>query len=231
MQRFRGSIYAADGAVPSSSLTADGRHRAPGDEEAWHLISLGSKGEVRACLRFLEETNATGVDSLLVRHASALDSDLGPAYRNAVENEMMRARKQGLRFGEVGGWAVEERLRNTTESIRILLAMYGLLEILGGCVGVATATWRHSSAGILRRIGLQALEADSGELPPYFEPFYDCKMELLRFDSRFPNPKYQFTVRDYAADLRAATVVSEESLLPAVAAWPNFNVAAAAAVA
>lgn len=229
VQRFRGSIYAADGAVGANRLTADGRHRAPGDEEAWHLISLGPKGEVRACLRFLEESHALGFDNLLVRHSAALDSERGPAYRRAVEQEMSHARKQNLRFGEVGGWAVGEQLRNTTESIRILLAMYGLLELLGGCLGVATATWRHHSAGILRRIGLQTLQSDGGELPPYFEPCYDCKMELLRFDSRLPNPKYKVTVRDYASALRTAAVVREEPDAPAAALWPNFDVVASVA--
>ena len=206
MQRFRGAIYASDGAVPVQALTEDGRHVAAGDDEAWHLISVGPTGSVRACLRYVEETDADDFDSLLVRHAAAAESDLGPAYRRAVERELVRARREGLRFGEVGGWAVDEKLRNSTESIKILLAMYGLLELLGGCLGVATATWRHQSAAILRRIGLSALESDGMELPPYFEPFYDCQMELLRFDSRNPNARYQEMVQNFSATLRTAPV-------------------------
>jgi len=174
----------------------------------------------------VEESDADDFDSLLVRHAAAADSDLGTAYRIAVERELVRARREGLRFGEVGGWAVDAKLRNSTESIRILLAMYGLLELLGGCLGVATATWRHQSAAILRRIGLSALESDGMELPPYFEPFYDCQMELLRFDSRHPNARYQDTVRDFSMTLRTAPVyvADPDAVRPAVReSWDGFD--------
>ena len=226
VQRFRGAIYSADGAVPKSLLTSDGRHRAPGDEQAWHLISMGPGNQVRACLRYLEESDAAGCDNLLVRHAAALNSTIGNAYRDAVEDELGRARTEGLRFGEVGGWAVDEKLRNTTESVQIILAMYGLLELLGGCLGVATATWRHHSAGILRRIGLRALEAEGVELPPYFEPMYDCQMELLRFDSRRPNLRYRETVHDFAADLRCAPVICGEPERVTRDVWGTFGMPA-----
>jgi hypothetical protein len=173
----------------------------------------------------LEESDADCFDNLLVRHAAAAGSAMGPYFRMAVERELMRARMEGMRFGEVGGWAVDEKLRNTTESIRILLAMYGLLELLGGCLGVATATWRHQSAGILRRIGLSALEAGGNELPPYFEPIYDCQMEMLRFDSRHPSAKYLDTVRGFAADLRSAEVFYPEPARSAFQeVWSSFDV-------
>ena len=227
VQRFRGAIYAADGAVPKSALLSDGRHEAPGDDQAWHLVSVSPSGKVRACLRYLEESDADCFDKLLVRHAAAAASEMGPYFRLAVERELMRARMEGMRFGEVGGWAVDENLRNTTESIRILLAMYGLLELLGGCLGVATATFRHQSACILRRIGLSSLQAEGFELPPYFEPIYDCQMEILRFDSRRPNAKYQQTIRDLASDLKSAPVLfSEPARVSSPGVWSNFEIPA-----
>jgi len=87
-----------------------------------------------------------------------------------------------------------------------VLAAYGLANLLGGCLGVATATWRHKSATILRRIGLSALESDGAELPPYFDPKFDCQMELLRFDSRRPNPRFAKSVGELAASLNRAPV-------------------------
>src|SRR4030095_11318489 len=33
-------------------------------------------------------------------------------------------------------------------------------------------------------------------LPSYFDPNYGCEMELLRFDSNAPNPKYQARIDD-----------------------------------
>ena len=217
MQRFRAGIYLADGAIHSSDLTADGRHHTPVDEDCWHVISLDPGGRVCACLRYLEESHASCFDDLWVRHAAAARSEMGAALRRAVEGEIALARRQGLGFGEVGGWAVDEKYRRTSEPLRIILAMYGLLELLGGCLGVATATWRHSSAAILRRIGLTTLEADGAELPPYFDSRYDCQMELLRFDSRLANPRYRESVYELAAGLKTAPLFCREATRPAFA--------------
>jgi hypothetical protein len=216
VQRFRGSVYRADGAIPASALTADGRHKSSADDRSWHLVSLDENGQVCACLRYLEESHSSGFDGLLVRHAAVSNSPAGLQFRHAVEGERARAWRLGLRFGEVGGWAVDEKRRRTCESIRIILAMYGLLELLGGCIGVATATWRHQSAGILRRIGLTALECGGAELPPYFDPYYGCQMEVLRYDSRNPNPKYQEAVWEFASSLTAMPVVYAGGLRMAI---------------
>ena len=77
-------------------------------------------------------------------------------------------------------------------------------------MGVATATFRHSSAPILRRIGLSSLVAGGEELPPYYDPNYGCRMEVLQFDSRRPAAKYENWVAALAADLAHAPVVCRE---------------------
>ena len=212
VQRFRGRIYLEDGAVTRRELTSDGRHNSPVDEASWHVVSLDSERRVCACLRFLEESNAKSFDDLWVRNAAAARSTQGSAFRRALEGELAGARKAGLRFGEVGGWAVAESHRRTTEPLRIILATYGLLELLGSCVGVATATWRHSSAAILRRIGLTSLSVDGRALPPYHDPQYDCSMEVLRFDSRLPNPRYRSLVQELGASLKAAPTICTENM-------------------
>ncbi len=213
MQRFRGRIYAGDGAIPASELTVDGRHKLAVDDHSWHVLSLDRDGRICACLRYLEETRAAGFDDLLVRHAPMAQSARGLEFRQAVELEMARAKQMRMGFGEVGGWAVAERYRGTFEPLRIILATYGLLELLGGCVGVATATFRHKSAMILRRIGLAPLTSGGADLPPFFDPHYDCQMELLRFDSRFPNPKYREAVRELSVSLISAPVIRRENIL------------------
>lgn len=211
MQRFRGMEYLRDGAVQKSDLTSDGRHKLPVDERSWHVLSLDGQGRVCACLRYLDESRARGFDDLWIRHAalSRLPA-LGKKFRSAVEAGLRTARCIGMGFGEVGGWAVAQAHRCTTEPIRILLAMYGLLRLLGGALGVATATFRHESAPILRRIGLTSLVAGDEQLPPYFDPHYGCQMEVLQFDSRHPAPKYEDHVVELAADLMAAPVICRE---------------------
>jgi hypothetical protein len=75
-------------------------------------------------------------------------------------------------------------MRHSADALRIALGTYGLANLLGGCLGIATATMRHSSASILRRLGGQSLQGLGEELPRYFDARYGCEMEILRFDSR-----------------------------------------------
>jgi hypothetical protein len=213
MQRFRGRIYADDGAIHADDLTADGRHRLRVDDESWHVLALNDKGQVCGCLRYLEEQHARGFDDLCVRQAALTRSPvLGSKFRQAVEAEMARARQMRIGFGEVGGWAVAEDHRWTLEPLRIILATYGLLELLGGRAGVATATVRHHSSTMLRRIGLSSLQLDGVDLPAYYDPKYSCEMEVLRFDSRHPNPKYRDWVDQLASCLSTAPVICRASV-------------------
>ena len=212
MQRFRGHVYVSDGAVRSSELI-DGRHKVAIDDQSWHVLSLDSNGHICACLRYLEERQAKRFDDLWVRHAALSQSSAyGRRFRHAVEAAMDRSRRMNLGFGEVGGWAVAESHRWTLEPIRIILATYGLLQLHGGCAGVATATFRHSSAMILRRIGLYSLEWDNAAMPPYYDPGYGCDMEVLAFDSRFPNEKYRSSVDELSAVLAESPVICREPL-------------------
>jgi len=211
MQRFRGTIYARDGAVPQSLLSPDGRHELPVDRRSWHVLSLDRDHRVCACLRYLDESHAAGFDELWVRHAAITrEPGAGRRLRGAVEAGMRAARGMGMGFGEVGGWAVAEHHRFTVEALRIVLATYGLLRLLGDAMGVATATFRHGSAPILRRIGLESLAAEGEELPPYFDPHYGCRMEVLQFDSRRPAARYEAWVQELARDLAAAPVICRE---------------------
>jgi len=210
MQRFRGHVYYSDGAVQAGDLI-DGRHQVSIDDRSWHVLSLDSSGRICACLRYLEESHAAGFDALWIRHAAlAQSAAFSGSFRRAVEREMANARQSKIGFGEVGGWAVAESHRWTLEPLRIILATYGLLELHGGCAGVATATFRHSSATILRRIGLNSLQLDDKPLPPYYDPTYGCDMEVLFFDSRFPNPKYRDSVSELSKTLAAAPVICRD---------------------
>jgi hypothetical protein len=72
----------------------------------------------------------------------------------------------------------------------LALAAYSLGRTLGGALGLTTATVRHSSSTILRRLGGSLLGSGDSIVPSYYDPKYDCEMELLRFDSRRPNARY-----------------------------------------
>jgi hypothetical protein len=81
------------------------------------------------------------------------------------------------------------------------LAMYALCQQLGGAVGLSTVTQRHCSASILRRIGGRPMESNGWQLPSYYDPLYDCQMEIMRFYSWEPNPRYRVWVEDLTAEI------------------------------
>jgi hypothetical protein len=214
MQRFRGEVYLNDGAIKASDLV-DGLHKLSIDERSWHVLSLDSGGRISACLRYLAHLNPCGFDDLWVRDAALADCPkFGGHFRQAVEAEIVHARKSKLGFGEVGGWAVGEEFRRSLEPLRVILTSYALGQLLGGCTGVATATFRHGSASVLRRIGLNPLQWDGAALPPYFDKRYGCEMEVLRFDTRSPNAKYQESVTALIGALAESPVICYDARKP-----------------
>jgi len=217
MQRFRGRVYMEDGAIQRTELTSDGRHKVAIDEESWHILSLDQRGRVVSCLRYLDQTGASRFEDLCVKNAAlARCPNQGRQFRAAVQSRLDFAREAGMGFAEVGGWAVAEEHRWTLEPLRIVLAACALSELLGGFIGIATATFRHSSAMILRRIGLTSIVTDGAEMPPYYDPHYRCQMEVLQFNSRHPNPKYRDSVGEISHALATSPVVCAERFLPSL---------------
>ena len=203
-QKLRGSVYLADGAVQASQLTSDGRHVQSADEKSWHLLTLDEQGRVAACTRYLPHSNTVSFPELTVSKSPIAQSE---ALRGAIDAELALARKRRCSFSEVGGWVTSEALRGTTEAVRMVLTAYGLARLLGGTLGVSTVTTRHRSSSILRRIGLASLRSRGAEVPPYFDPHYNCEMEILRFDSERPNPRYQTWINECRAYLETAPVI------------------------
>ncbi len=191
VQRFRGAIYMKDGALQRHQLTVDGLHRTDEDNASWHMLLLDENDRVGACALYLEHGPEVSFEQLRVRHcAMAQDREQRPKLMRAVEAELDRARKEGLRYVELGGWAVSEETRGTAASIALALSVYGFSRRGKGALGMTTATFRHCSATILKRLGGARFEVDGEVLAPYYDPRYRCLMELLRFDSKKPNPKY-----------------------------------------
>ena len=190
MQRLRGAVYLRDGAIPSAQI-ADGRHRSAGDPESWHLLILDGDGHVCGCSRYREHPCHAGFKHMLVSKAALAQCPRwGAKVVSAVEQELALLRGSGLSCAEVGGWALSEEVRGTSEAVRMVLTTYGLGQALGGDVGIGTAAHRNSSPSILRKIGARPLQHDDAELPCYHDPQYRCEMEILRFYFWEANPRY-----------------------------------------
>jgi hypothetical protein len=191
VQKLRGSIYLKDGAIQSEQLSPDGLHRTPEDEKGWHMLLLDKQRQVNACALYLEHDNTVSFEELRVRQCPLTENEeWRPRLRKAIHAELSHARRDGLQFVELGGWAVSENSRGTAGPLALALAVYSFSRRCGGALGMTTATFRHCSATILKRLGGSRFEVDGTTLPPYFDERYKCMMEMIRFDSRSPNPKY-----------------------------------------
>jgi len=209
MQKLRGRIYLEDGAIEHQQLDRNGRHRSPADTESWHLLTLNDRGMVTGCVRYQEHRNTVSFQELGLRSCALAACNIwGNKLQAAVESDLAEARQQAISYVEVGGWALAKERRCTGEALRTALATYGLARLLGGCVGIATATVRNRSSSILRRIGGAALEVEGEPLPGYYDPQYKCQMEIVRFTSSSPNPKYRRWIDQISTALLSVPVLS-----------------------
>jgi hypothetical protein len=209
VQRLRGAILLKEGAIEPRQLTADDRYETPEDEASWHMLLLDRQHRVGACALYLEHEGNVRFDQLRVRNcAMASDSEWRPKLIRAVEGELDRAKREGLRYVELGGWAVSEQSRGTAAPLALALAVYGFSRRADGALGMTTATVRHRASAILQRLGGSRFELDGVTLPPYYEPRYRCFMELLRFDSRRPNEKYLDLINQVHGTLARIAVIA-----------------------
>ena len=211
MQQLRGRLYLAENAIRASDLSRDGRHALPSDDQSWHLLLVNRAGAVLGCTRFRQHSAAISFDDLGTAGTTVAKSALwGPKLRAAVEGELSTARASGFSYVEVGGWAMDPRVRGTAECLRSVLAIYAWSRLVGGAVGICTATERNGSAIILRKLGGHDLKSDGVAIPPYFDPRYQCTMHVLGFDSRRPNPRYEAAINQIAESLLDVPVISAE---------------------
>ncbi len=222
MQRLRGRVYLEDGAIDQSELSQGGLHRLAVDYESWHILALDGQEKVCGCVRYREVVGANLFQQLWIHNAAvAADNSWGAWLRRAVEAQMAWARAASLGYVEVGGWAIAQEHRCTMTALLLALTTYGLGQLLGGCLGITTATVRHHSSSILRRLGGHSLEWSGKVLPPYYDPQYDCEMEILTFDSRFPASRYAHWVMQIGKALAFAPLICCKSSMHNIHSLPT----------
>jgi len=211
-QRLRGAVYLSDGAITQTDLAPDGRYISRMDQNCWHFLVLNETGEVRGTIRYRPNAPALRFEELgISQSALARDGEWGLRLRRAVESEMALARQRGIQYVEVGGWAMGQEMRCSSESLRLALTSYALALTSGGALGIVNATQRHGSSQILRKMGGTPLQWQDRELPPYYDPRYRCQMEILRFDSDHLQPRIAEHVRTLADALPGIEVIAARS--------------------
>lgn len=222
VQRLRGSVYLKDGAIREDQLSDRGRHIGPEDDKSWHFLLLDHEQHVDACMLYFEhkpdvrfEDTRAAVNPLMGQR------EWRQVLWRAVESELRIARRNRLKYVELGGWAASEKSRGTCGPLALVLAAWAFSRRSGGALGLTTATFRHCSAMILKRMGGSRFEVDGHALPSYFDPRYGCTMELLRFDSRQPHPKYASLIDQVTARLSAIRVITRPSALESLKGTPR----------
>jgi hypothetical protein len=213
-QRLRGRVYLQDGAIDARQLSDDGRFVHPDDEHSWQLLVMDSRGKVAGCARYIPHHEYASFSELgVATSALARSAEWGPGLRRAVELERAKARCLGKGFAEVGGWALSEELRYSKAALEIFANVCALARSLGGAIAITTATNRHHSASILRRLGGWRLVTNDGvPLPTYYDPQYDCEMEILCFDSDSPSPRFVERVEECQHSLASIPAVFAKSV-------------------
>jgi hypothetical protein len=209
MQRLRGSIYLKDGAIKPWELDDEGRFHMQADEQSWHLLLLDQRKSVIGCARYLVHPSDVSFERLRLSHSTiAKDPTWGSKVRAAVEADLRRIRESRLSYVELGGWALSEEWRGTRAALEILVGSYALCQLWGGCIGSCTATVRHSSSSMLRRLGGRTFEVGGEDIPSYNDPEYECNMELLRFDYRSPSVRFLPLINQLRSTLSKAPVLT-----------------------
>ena len=214
MQCFRGRVYLEDGAIKPWELS-DGRHCLEIDRGSWHLLVLDQRGRVCGCMRYREYAVGIRFSELgIARSALARSLEWSERLKGAVEAESNLSKHLDRPLSEIGGWALDEEIRGSAEALRIAVATYALAQELGGAIGISTVTQRHESAAILRRMGGRPFEFRGTPLPAYYDPQYECEMEILRFYSWALNPRYNIWIDAIKEQLRSAKVITNGAAGP-----------------
>jgi predicted GNAT family N-acyltransferase len=208
MQRLRGAVFLKDGAIQPGELDESGRFAMGGDAQSWHLLLKTDDERTIGCARYLVHPNTVKLENLRIFQASlAGHREWGERMRQAVEADLKEARENDLSYVEIGGWALSEEWRGSRAALEILTASFALAPMWGGCLAACTATVRHSSASILRRIGGSSFQIGGQQLPPYYDPRYGCTMELLRFDSRSPAERFMPLIKQLTGTMATALTI------------------------
>jgi hypothetical protein len=211
MQKMRGRVALAEGAVLEKDLRPGRRHEMAGDTESWHIIKVRGEGQMLGCARILVHPERAPYSSLrLSRSPLATHHHWSDRIRQSVEEDMRRARQARLRVVEPGGWVVEEPLKFKADAISIALSAFAWSQLAGGCLAYVTATVKHKSSAILRRLGGDSIRFEGQEMPRYYDPEYRTEMELVRLETRSLNSRFESTMAPLRELLAESPVIQAE---------------------
>ena len=221
LQMLRGGVYREYAGI-AATLLPDGRHWHALDDQSWHILLEDAEGTVVGCARY--RPILVGFEQLICSKAAVAQSPVtGPVFRSAFAQQFADAKRRGIHYGEASAWALSEKARCSTAAVNIALMSFALAEWLGGGVGLTTASTRHHASLILRRLGGSPLAG----FAPYYEPMFDCSIELLHFDISNLEVRYQAKVDEMREQLRQTLIlcpaeIEQETRFPLNLSLPSY---------
>ncbi|MEZ4698616.1 MAG: GNAT family N-acyltransferase, partial [Rhodothermales bacterium] len=171
VQRFRGRIYVDDGALPPDALDRFGRHYSDFDDSCHHLLVVDDQDAVEGCVRIRFYRNAPQPEDLHLWKSVAdapqtFAADGSPATfrRDVISAHIDRAFDQRGSLIEIGGFAVDERIRRSGKAIVLAAGCWSITRALVPSLGVALVTSRHGFNRILKRLGGFELGCGNGDV-------------------------------------------------------------------
>ena len=211
IQRFRGGVYVQDKAIPANALDDLGRHYSDYDYRAWHVLFRDRRQDLCGAIRvgLVSYGDIEGIDHLQVlEFLSHMPSDKKAPLETAVRKFLDNCKTLVPSICEPGAWAVSADVRKGRLAPVLAASIWSLLRVVGGAAGVATATTKHGSANILKKMGGFDLFLNGMPLVPFYDSYHQCYIELIGFDSDYLNPRLEPTVaqvQDYMSTLPIIT--------------------------
>jgi hypothetical protein len=202
IQGLRGTVYREYDPI-ANQLLPDGRHYLQTDLQSWHILLQDTcEQQAAGCVRYRPIQG--GYEELSVNQSALARSHrYGPLLRTAIERDIAATSNAGMHYAEVGLWALRPEARCSSAAVNLALTAFILAEHLDGGMGITTATTRHHSASILRRLGGRRL----AELPAYYEPRYGCVIEVLSFALADLDSRFAARVNQLRTEIRDVAVI------------------------
>lgn len=215
IQRFRGYVYVKDKAIPSSSLDEQGRHYSEYDFRAWHIVLRDRRQELCGAIRvgLMPWTRINDISDLqVVQYLARLSAgnDEKATLQTVVRNFLENCRTIQPTVWEPGAWAVSEDMRRSRLAPVLAASIWSLGRAIGGAAGVSTATTRHGSSEILKKMGGFELAFNGAPLPPFYDTYHECFIELVGFDSDYLNPRLETTVTEIQDYIKGLPIITRE---------------------
>jgi hypothetical protein len=208
IQRFRGAVYVAEGAIRPQDLDEQGRHQATADYESWHFFLLNADSAISGCVRItMYPERVRCADLRLSSLIARMEADQAARYEAAVQAYLETTFAAGYKIGEIGGMAVDEPDRKTSRPLILIGACWALGQLLGDHRGLASTTTRHHAATLLRRYGAYSLTCAGLELRRFYDSYHGCDMEILAIDPQRTTPAVEPTVLDLRRFLASYFVI------------------------